>query len=173
MPIDWETQPISIKSTVKIKRDAGVYGVWGVNWGDDTLYVSRTCGNGMGELRQDTVDKRRRKLPMPDDWLKSLKVGDEVCYNRLIVGKDYVITPVEKITLTGKIRTENGLLFDNDGFCRDSAFGGHYLLLRPVTEEIREGIRRYEIYKKLKCFNWEKLTTEQLEAIAEIAGVGE
>ena len=32
MPIDWETQPISIKSTVKIKRDAGVYGVWGVNW---------------------------------------------------------------------------------------------------------------------------------------------
>lgn len=44
MPIDWETQPISIKSTVKIKGDAGEYKVWGVDWENNTLYIARACG---------------------------------------------------------------------------------------------------------------------------------
>lgn len=41
MPIDWETQPISIKSVVKIKGESREHKVLGVDWCSEKIKILR------------------------------------------------------------------------------------------------------------------------------------
>lgn len=107
-----------------------------------------------------------------DDWLKTLKVGDEVCYDTAYISENYVIATVSGITPTGMVRLDNGLLFNKGGFCRDKMRNFRYHL-QPVTDEIREKVRRKELLTLIGKFKFVNLTLAQLEAIAEIAGIGE
>jgi hypothetical protein len=106
-----------------------------------------------------------------DDWLKTLKPGDEVCYEYSPLGnKHYVITTVAKITSAGNIKTADGKLFVK-GFYIDSGIGRTGYHLMPATDEIRSKIRRSKLIARLEKISFYSLTNEQLEAICGIAGI--
>ena len=113
-----------------------------------------------------------------DDWLKSLKAGDEVCYTAGgSLSKTYIITKIAKITSAGKIRMDDGRLFNEKGSCRAKyTFEGYYWL-QPYTDEIKQAIRHSKLLDRVesfvRCGGLKKLTNEQLEAICGIVGIEE
>lgn len=100
---------------------------------------------------------------MDQQWLDSLKVGDEVCYYNRWSG--YKITRIEKITPTRQIKTECGLAFKR-GYHRVDAWNGY--ALQPATDEVRNDIRKRHIVFKLSNANWTYFQLEQLEQIYAI-----
>jgi hypothetical protein len=105
-----------------------------------------------------------------DDWLKSLKVGDEVCYTYTAISKRIVMTTVAKITPTGKIRTADGKLFDETGFLKEGhGWNCTYYHLSPITDEIRYEIRCRDLLNQTRRIKFPELTNEQLEEIVKIA----
>ena len=104
------------------------------------------------------------------EWLKTLKVGDEVAYNNgnSFTGKNYVIDKIIKITPSGRIKTQTGKEFNNTGEIRGS--NGSWFCLEPVTKEIVDFIERRRLVFKLREVKFEKLSAEQLRAVYEIVG---
>ncbi|MNC34169.1 hypothetical protein D3C81_500940 [compost metagenome] len=103
------------------------------------------------------------------EWLKSLKVGDEVTYSTRF-GSD-VITKIARITPTGQIRTEDKRVFRN-GYCKidDWESAGLY----PVTDDVRRRIHERKIYRKVINTKWDHVSIDKLERIADILyGSGE
>lgn len=103
------------------------------------------------------------------EWLKSLKEGDQVAYDNSRLGtKRYVITTVKKITPKGMIRTDDGYLFNSDGYYRSSDFWEAGLHLEPVTEEILDSIKRKKLIQEFETIKFNQLTNDQLEKILKI-----
>ena len=115
------------------------------------------------------------------EWLSNLKEGDKVAnehYDSWRGGSYYQIYIVKKITPTGKIRLDNGVLLDSNGryYNRDVWGGGEDYDIEPVTEEILNSIKTREIKNKLssniesifKDYNLMGMNLEDLETINNI-----
>lgn len=115
------------------------------------------------------------------EWLSNLKSGDQVAnehYNSWRGGSYYQIYTVKKITPTGKIRLDNGVLLNQNGkyYNRDVWGGGEDYDIEPVTEEILNSIKTRKIKNKLssniesifKDYNLMGMSVEDLEAINNI-----
>lgn len=115
------------------------------------------------------------------EWISNLKEGDKVAnehYNSWRGGSYYQIYTVKKITPTGKIRLDNGVLLNQNGkyYNRDVWGGGEDYNIEPVTEEILNSIKTRKIKNKLrsniesifKDYNLMGMSVEDLKAINNI-----
>lgn len=115
------------------------------------------------------------------EWLSNLKAEDKVAnehYNSWRGGSYYQIYTVKKITPTGKIRLDNGVLLNQNGkyYNRDVWGGGEDYDIEPVTEEILNSIKTRKIKNKLrsniesifKDYNLMGMSVEDLKAINNI-----
>lgn len=98
-------------------------------------------------------------------WLNSLKVGDEVA---MIHGgwgyRDYTIHTVSNITPSRMIDV-NRYRFNNDGRERGNHYGRK---IEQVTDKIRQDILHKQAISEIRCITWEKLTTQQLLDVLKI-----
>ena len=114
------------------------------------------------------------------EWISKLKEGDKVAnehYNSWRGGSYYKIYTVKKITPTGKIRLDDGILLNQNGkYYNRDAWGGEDYNIEPVTDEILEAIRIRKLKIKLndkisKIFNDYNLmgmSVDDLETINNI-----
>ena len=115
------------------------------------------------------------------EWLSNLKEEDKVAnehYNSWRGGSYYQIYTVKKITPTGKIRLNNGILLNQNGkyYNRDIWGSGEDYNIEPVTDEILNSIKTRKIKNKLssniesifKDYNLMGMSVEDLEAINNI-----
>lgn len=101
-----------------------------------------------------------------NEWLKGLKVGDEVLY-KPGTWQNYTFDKVVKITPTGIIKTEKGRMFNSTGSLRGSNAMGSYSLQQP-TDKIRRTVEMVILYNDIKNHDFRTLTLEQLRAIHQI-----
>lgn len=94
------------------------------------------------------------------EWLKELKIGDEVIVEeRRKSNLNYRLLKIKSITRTGKIRLENDSLYTN-GYYTDRRECRHYstwknCCLIPATKEnIEKLVERPEVIKYLNNFNF-------------------
>ncbi len=103
-----------------------------------------------------------------NEWIKTLKIGDQVCYNNspsFSKERSYVVTKVKKITPTGRVTLEDDTQFDNTG-CKGS--NSSICFLEPITQEIAVYIKRKRMINKVKQMKIDDLTNEQLIQIIDI-----
>jgi hypothetical protein len=98
-----------------------------------------------------------------EDWLNSLKVGDEVCYSTRWNG--YIITKIAKITPTGQIKTEDGRTFKG-GWCRVNTWESYFL--REVTEKVRDSILASKLIGHMKSVDWYKVPLDKLKLVYKV-----
>ena len=114
------------------------------------------------------------------EWISNLKEGNKVAnehYNTWR-GSYYQIYTVKKITPTGKIRLDNGVLLNSNGryYNRDVWGSGEDYNIEPVTDEILNSIKTRKIKNKLrsniesifKDYNLMGMSVEDLKAINNI-----
>ena len=114
------------------------------------------------------------------EWLSNLKEDDKVAnehYNTWRGGSYYQIYTVKKITPTGKIRLNNGILLNSNGryYPRD-VWNSNSYNIEPVTDEILNSIKTRKIKNKLcsniesifKDYNLMGMSIEDLETINNI-----
>lgn len=107
------------------------------------------------------------------EWLKQLKVGDEVIYHAWGFGEYYNLAKVSRITPSGLIRV-NGVHFrPDDGYARS----GGACIEDPDNQESAQRLKEYNnhvfVYKtmqKLRATNAENVTYDQAVEIAKIMG---
>lgn len=115
------------------------------------------------------------------EWISNLKEGDKVAnehYDSWRGGSYYHIYTVKKITPTGKIRLDNGVLLNQNGkyYNHDVWGGGEDYNIEPVTEEILNSIKTRKIKNKLssniesifKDYNLMGMNLEDLKTINNI-----
>ena len=117
------------------------------------------------------------------EWLKTLKKGDKVAnkeYFGLEKYKYYEIYEVKNITKGGKVRLDSGeLLNENGEYCKYDIWGGTYIYIVPITEEVLKVNKEERIRRKFYdlLFKAEKrdyvYTTEQKKKIIELLEAGE
>lgn len=112
---------------------------------------------------------------MDDDWLKSLKPGDDVAYNNNRYGynPDYMIVTVVRVTPTGQIVTRDGRGFEKRwkrGSAKISDF--HTAHLIPATEEIKKVISIRTMRRSLSIVKWDIVSDEKVEAVYRIMATG-
>lgn len=106
-----------------------------------------------------------------NEWLKGLKEGDEVAYDTVRYGgeRNYVIKTVKKITPTGKIRLDDGTLFDENGEHRSgSGWYRTYYRLVPLDQDVKDSIRRNQLLYELGNVDFKKFPLDKLEEIMKI-----
>ena len=96
------------------------------------------------------------------EWLKSLRVGDEVAIDEGRYGVRWTIKSVKKVTPKGQFRVGH-YLFNQHGACSQGAWD-HWQIV-PVTDEIIEWVRRDRVLSEVRNFSFASLTTDQLEQI--------
>lgn len=98
------------------------------------------------------------------EWIATLKQGDEV-----IVSSRWnkSISKVAKVTPKGAIRLENGDLYNNFGY-KKTTDRWCVTSIEPITDAILYELKRKELVGKLKAFNLETLTVEQLKQMLSI-----
>jgi hypothetical protein len=109
-----------------------------------------------------------------DDWLKSLKAGDEVCYKVGYNFESYITATITKITPSGIIRTSRDLSFNPDG---RSIGDGYYARLVLYDDNLKARLHKENLMSMIGRWvnnsGLNGLTVEQLEAICEIVGISE
>lgn len=102
-----------------------------------------------------------------ETWLASLKEGDEVAVK---YGDHYAITTIKRITPTRIIKTDNGGEFKG-GYMKTGTWGTwapHYKYIVPVTQEIKDTIKRKKLISKVASVRPTDMTLDQLERINAI-----
>ncbi len=92
-----------------------------------------------------------------DEWLRSLKVGDEVA----------VVSP-GFLCLDVIVSTDRTFDFQHCGCVRINDGSNGWSHIEPPTPELRRRARRYQIEENIECFELERLTDEELEAMQAI-----
>lgn len=109
------------------------------------------------------MDKDKR-----EGWLRELKVGDEVAIECGNYGyRDYYIKNIDKISPTGRI-TIKSTVYDHTG--REMGKAGTWSKknsLEPITQDIKDFVRRKELLEKVTKTKWDKISLEKLENIAK------
>lgn len=101
-----------------------------------------------------------------EEWLSSLKVGDKASFHSRYHG--YVIVEVIKITPTKQIKTTSGhgIQTFKEGRCRVDEWTSYSL--EPITDTVKETIKRKYFLSKIRDYNFENMTNEQLERVNKI-----
>ncbi|AGR46703.1 hypothetical protein PP654_gp044 [Bacillus phage v_B-Bak10] len=98
-------------------------------------------------------------------WLKTLKVGDKVCYaNPYSWSTPFTIIKIERITPTGWIKSDNNITFvdgEERGYTRGFV-GDRKKVLKPITDEVIRGINESKIRGYFKSISFEKYSYEEL-----------
>lgn len=101
-----------------------------------------------------------------DEWLKTLKKGDEAIVR---VGYSHAscrLGVVASVSKGGRI-TVDGVIYRPDGRSTgDHRYATPMRLEQPTTESI-EKAEREAVIAKAKTTTWERLTTEQLRAVGK------
>lgn len=97
-------------------------------------------------------------------WLDSLQVGDRV-FTQTRYSKS--ITTIENITKTRRIVTKNGHRFNSDGSQYGRGSVWDYAHINPVTDEVLLEFRMKKIISKINKVDWDKVSFDNLEKIAE------
>lgn len=98
------------------------------------------------------------------EWLESLKVGDEVASD-LVLGV-HCIEKIEKITKT-KIVTNKGRYRRRTGITVGGSIW-HLSKIEPITEQIRDEVKKRRICAILSKQNFAELSLDKLERIQAI-----
>ena len=100
-----------------------------------------------------------------DDWLASLEVGSKVAAMHSYYGSlSYEIVEVERITKTGQLHVSGYSNNFKNG--RELRERGDKLV--PITEDIKESIKRRALLNGLNKLKLDELNTEKLEKIYAI-----
>jgi hypothetical protein len=101
-------------------------------------------------------------------WLNSLKVGDEVAVDQGKFSRKYAILTIEKITPTRRFRLSGvSEVFDNTGREMGAgAWGSDHM--EPITDAIRESAARYAALEHIKKINFSALSTQQLLDVLKV-----
>ena len=105
------------------------------------------------------------------EWLESLKIGDEVAVDTGRHGyKNYEIIKIERITPTRRISLEGrSWKFDSNGRERGKVNSWTpRKCIKPVTQDIRDSIRKKYIISRIESVKWETVSLDKLEKILEI-----
>lgn len=99
------------------------------------------------------------------EWIKGLKVGDEVALRGSSFMSSVSIYKIEKITPTGRLNLRHGYVINKDGSIRGDMFGG----IEPVTDAIRQKIWRSNTQQYVRDeLNVFKLSDNDLNRIFHI-----
>ena len=99
------------------------------------------------------------------EWLASLKVGDEVAVHPCGMSFGYPrIRKIDSITKTGRI-VIGGVQYSNGRNRSNDCY------LKPVTNKLREDIKRRWLVDSLCAVKWKSIETAKLEQIAALAGI--
>lgn len=108
------------------------------------------------------------------EWIKTLKVGDEVAirsYHRL-GGCPYAIATINKITLTGRLKLDNGEEFNADGSLRGGDSWRITSNIEPITDEVLNIIYKYRLVssveKGLGRLKWQAVEEDDLEVVLKV-----
>ena len=80
-----------------------------------------------------------------EEWLKSLKVGDEVAYQERFAGRKIIFSRIKKITPTGMFRLENDVLFQKNSY---SYYGGKSVDEKLTSHQQMENIKKIQDKQK-------------------------
>jgi hypothetical protein len=99
------------------------------------------------------------------EWIKNLKVGDEVIISRWYYsGRNLFKTTVNKITATGRIKTSDGSEYTAEGRKYGQTEGD----LLQVTSELLDEIERKELLYKIDFEKFKKkLSSDRLKIILQ------
>ena len=100
------------------------------------------------------------------EWLDNLKVDDDVCYEYGTFVTNYKICKVKRITPKRTFVLYDDLRFDKSGRLRLDSW--HSCQIEPITDEIRIKIHRQKLLRKIKDFDAEKLSYEDLKKVEQI-----
>jgi len=99
--------------------------------------------------------------------LANVKAGDKLFVQRDRYDKGSIIT-VDRVTPTGRVVTKMGQ-FDPDGWLRGDSKSWNRTTARIATEDNIAGVNRWNLVRKISEFKgWEKLSPDDLKAVAEI-----
>jgi hypothetical protein len=102
-----------------------------------------------------------------DNWIDSLKVGDEVAVRRGYGHASYELAVVQKVTATQIVLERHRFYKHNGRQVGGSNSYDQFQIMQP-TPEIRESVRRAKLLRMLDGRNWSLFSTDQLERIAAI-----
>lgn len=99
-----------------------------------------------------------------NEWLNSLKVGDEVAYNVNRYGgtPHYIFTKIIKITPTGQIVTDTGHRFRKG---KNTGAGIH---IEPITPAIQQQRKDARVLYELQTTSWQSVPPNKRDRIYAI-----
>jgi hypothetical protein len=128
------------------------------------LYSGKYIAYEAGNRKDSEGDEREMREGM--EWIKSLKVGDEVMINKSSHWNKnyYVKETVTKITPTGRIKISDGSQYTDEGY----RYGDTDGYLEQVTAEKIELMERRELLFKINFDKFEgKLSSERLRLMLQ------
>lgn len=106
------------------------------------------------------------------EWIKALKVGDEVAIDRPY-GQSVTLGRVTKTFPSGRWVEVDRRRYGDTGY--ESGLPGSYSRahIEPVTDEHRAQVHRTALVLTIQGQKWSRLPTWQLEAIVEVLTANE
>jgi hypothetical protein len=104
-------------------------------------------------------------------WVKKLVPGNIVAYNTSRFGEPrYKVVKVEKVTPTGRITTNDGLKWNNEGMYKVSDWEIYWLseYTPELNKQIDEKKRKNAALSKITATKFNELPVEKLEEIVKL-----
>lgn len=103
-----------------------------------------------------------------EEWVKTLKVGDEVAMeNSRFSYCKWLIYKIVKVTPTGRLNLDNGLVINKDGSIRGDSYS-NYSRIYKVTDEIMKHIWRSKAEIMVSKIDARKLSDEEIMTMLDI-----
>jgi hypothetical protein len=101
-----------------------------------------------------------------NDWIRNLKVGDEVSISTRYGSGISCLTTVGRITKTLIITASGDRFKINGGYEPGDDYGRRHLI--AVTDKVKEGIERRRLIDKIKSNSLEHVSIDDLRKIWEM-----
>lgn len=101
------------------------------------------------------------------DFIKNLKVGDQVAYSASF-SQFYSVGTVSKITPTGRIYLDNGKKFNNGGHELGAAGRWSSASLYELTDKIKDKAVKQQLLQRIDRSELNKLSNDDLKKIVDI-----